>query len=709
MNRRFLGSILITACLSLLLFGAIFLFAGSNTQAGPAIGTIARAQGTAVSQGKGDSTDGTWSLIAPFPTISFAFPCGYPSPCTPNPANVPARIKRAAAVEYPPNGKIYLLGGRHGLDGNEDFPLRDILEYNPIANSWTHKNAQLDGGLTNDRYVANMAAVVLTDTGGVRIYAVGGSSIDSVPTPVVRVYDPQADSLTTLPNDAWPASPGRVPGGWGVYNNKLYIFGGFSNLGSGSVFSDTWRFDPMAPTGSKWTQLGNLNLGRAYIAGGVVDGKLYAIGGDTWNPTTHQLVPVSNVEMLDLTQPNPNWVGVASLPSPRGDLGAWGYDSGSGFQTSGKVMVAGGIYPNPDSSAFLYNPGTNSWSSAPPLVNATRNYAFAQWNGYLYAFGGYDYSNNTPEGANFSQRFDGTGPGSTPSPTVTGTRPTATPTRTVASATPTSCTLYMITTSTTAIVPGTHDIGNHCDDCVTGIDLPFSFKLYDSSFTSVSLSSNGNAQFATASGELANDCLPSAAITSYAIFPLWDDQLTTGTGEGIFTSVTGIAPNRIFNIEWHTEYYDSSQLANYELRLYKSPPGQFDIIFGSVPESNLSATSGVQKDATTAQQFFCNGDGGTPTSNLLVRYTLPQCGTTTVTPTSPCDVQRPAGRHTYNYVHCSAGEHRHKYSHAQRPAGRHRHSHSYRLHDRVQRCARGLYILYIHPLPGLPGYHQRLS
>ena len=35
-----------------------------------------------------------------------------------------------------------------------------------------------------------MAAAVLTNANGVRIYAVGGVSIDSVPTPVTRVYDP---------------------------------------------------------------------------------------------------------------------------------------------------------------------------------------------------------------------------------------------------------------------------------------------------------------------------------------------------------------------------------------------------------------------------------------------------------------------------------------------------------------------------------------
>ena len=46
-------------------------------------------------------------------------------------------------------------------------------------------------------------------------------------------------------------------------------------------------------------------------------------------------------------------------------------------------------------------------------------------------------------------------------------------------------------------MPGTTDIGNHGDDTVTTVALPFPYSLYDQSFTSINLSSNGNAQFVT--------------------------------------------------------------------------------------------------------------------------------------------------------------------------------------------------------------------
>jgi hypothetical protein len=414
MTRRFLNSIVVGLSLSVALFAAAAIFGASGTQAGPA---------TAAPDVPPAAAQGTWADIAPFPTISVTefYPCD-PEPCTPTGVNVPARIKRAGAAAYHPNGKLYLLGGRHGLDGVENFPLRWIWEYDPAATTWTRKNALLEGEQqTRDRYVANMAVATLTDTTGVRVYAIGGSNIDSVPSNLVRSYDPVADSIIQLTGDAWPATPARIPGGWAVHDNKLYIFGGFSliaNGGQGSVFGDTWRFDPMAATGSKWTQMDAMNLGRAYIAGAAVDGKLYAVGGDTWDTVTRTLSPVPNVEMLDLTQPSPVWVDVAPLPAARGDMGAWGYDSGSPYEIAGKVLAAGGNYPVPSSSAYLYNPANNTWTPAASMAHATRNFGFARLNGYLYGFGGYDYTDNTPNGANWNQRYDATTP---PTPTVTPT------------------------------------------------------------------------------------------------------------------------------------------------------------------------------------------------------------------------------------------------------------------------------------------------
>jgi len=369
---------------------------------------------------------GAWSAIATFPAALVS----------PTPGTNPLLIKRAAAAAYPPNGNVYLLGGRHGLDG-QDTALRWIWEYSPSANTWLMKNALLDGTQQGSIFTSNMATAVLTDSTGVHIYAVGGNSVDDVVTSTVRVYDPVADSLSF--SDPWPANPPRLPGGWAVYSNTLYIFGGFSyqaNNLQGGVFTDTWKFDPLALPGAKWSQVSSapLSLGRAFTAGATLDGFIYAIGGNTWVTSTQLFVPQTIVERLNPQQPNPTWAPVASLPTARGDMGAWAYDTGTNYEIAGKIAVAGGHWDIPDNVGYLYDPGLNTWTSFPTLVYATRNYGTAQLNGFLYALGGYDYSAGTPNGANFNQRYDATIPAT---PTATSIPPTITPTATAVPPTPT--------------------------------------------------------------------------------------------------------------------------------------------------------------------------------------------------------------------------------------------------------------------------------
>jgi hypothetical protein len=180
-----------------------------------------------------------------------------------------------------------------------------------------------------------------------------------------------------------------------------------------------------------------------------------------------------------------------------------------------------------------------------------------------------------------------------------------------------------------SIVPGTTDTGNHCDDCVTTIALPFSYTLYDQTYNSITLSSNGNAQLTTLDAAYSNICLPWAT-HNYTILPYWDDLYTLNAGFGIFTSVSGTAPNRIFNIEWRAQYYPGTGTASFELRLYEGQT-RFDVIYGTVTSGNTSATAGVQKNDTTFDQYFCNGSGSTATGGQS--YTLQVC-TPSPTPTA---------------------------------------------------------------------------
>ena len=354
---------------------------------------------------------------------------------------LPQARKRAVAVAYPPNGKIYVLGGRgyfdrSAMDG-EDRAMHNIYEYTPGSpGAWALKTTQLPykatvrsgGGLGEggQTYTANMAAAVLTGPSGSGIYLLGGNNLSSVPTMTMSIYFPTLDTLTVAGTDPWPASPARVPGGWAVANNKLYVFGGFNQY-TAAVYSDTWVFDPLAAVGSRWTQLtATLSVPRAYIAGATLDGYIYAVGGDTYTPGTPPtgpngtLVPVTTVERLDPSAATPAWTAVTSLPTALGDMGAWAMPSGSPNVLAGTLVVAGGGWYTPTVSTYQYNPSLGSWAPLNDLGHATRNYGAAQLGNTLYAIGGYQIgAAGQPDAATFVQAYAASPV--TPPPTATAT------------------------------------------------------------------------------------------------------------------------------------------------------------------------------------------------------------------------------------------------------------------------------------------------
>src|SRR4051794_16761749 len=67
---------------------------------------------------------------------------------------------------------------------------------------------------------------------------------------------------------------------------------------------------------------------------------------------------------------------------------------------------------------------------------------------------------------------------------------------------------YFLRFTGATVVPGTTDTGNHCDDCVTAVAVPFPVNLYGTSFHTANVSSNGNLQFGTNNIEWRQTPLP---------------------------------------------------------------------------------------------------------------------------------------------------------------------------------------------------------
>lgn len=218
---------------------------------------------------------------------------------------------------------------------------------------------------------------------------------------------------------------------------------------------------------------------------------------------------------------------------------------------------------------------------------------------------------------------------------------------------------YVITAGSDRVVPGDTDTGSHCDECDTFIPLPFNFQLYGITYTGVNVSSNGRLDFVHANepGGFITACLPSPSnyFTGLpydnTIFALWQDQLTSASALGcasfpggtcgVFTSVTGSAPNRVFNIEWRTVLYsDQTAPQNFEVRLFENDPNQrFDVIIGTLTPPLFAErqwVSGVQGNGNLGfyTEDFCICPPDSPMQNESRTYTLTPCATPTPTPTS---------------------------------------------------------------------------
>jgi hypothetical protein len=583
-------------------------------------------------------------------------------PCTPGwslGGLMPSVSVRNVGVFFPTDNNFYAMGGRSSDVAGSDFT--HPFKYNTATNTWSTQTATYP-----DNQVNNMACGVLTVGSTSQIYCVGGSAAGAV-TATARVfsYNPITDAITTLTApDNWPgdAAGTILPGGFSVHNNKLYIVGGFNtNVAS---TNQIWQFDPTAAVGAKWTQMVNAPVGIMYAPTCTIGNTIYVAGASDFVGGT--LIDTTNSFSFN---PIANTIGTIA-PIPR----ATGETRGLAFNVSGttRMLVMGGgrVAPNPSNEVDVYNPVTNTWSTVvPPFVAARRNFP-TDTDGiqHIWLAGGYD--NTGVPTASTEVYCQSPAPSPTPTPSATASpSPTSTATATgtpTFTPTPTSsptatCSQYTITGGTDTIVPGTIDTGSHCDDCITAVALPFSFQLYGNTYSSVNLSSNGNAQFVTTDSTFVTTCIPWAA-HDFAIHPLFQDLRTDATLSGcstypagncgIFTSVSGTAPNRILNIEWRAVLFiNNNSRCNFELRIYEnSATKRFDIVYGEINGAGASQqwSGGVQGLGGSGfyTQDFCRPFVNPPPGNRSRTYTMPSCGPTPTASPSPTATSTPTATPT---------------------------------------------------------------
>ncbi|MDB5302738.1 MAG: N-acetylneuraminic acid mutarotase, partial [Phycisphaerales bacterium] len=245
------------------------------------------------------------------------------------------------------NGKLYVFGGYYKT--TPDYQATTAAEsYDPTTNTWT--------GLA-DMPVAETHMGVASD--GTYIYVAGGYTYD--PKTTYQTFGTTNVWRYDIAHNSWsaftPLPAARGAGAMVILNNQLHYFDGLQGQ---TTHTDHWALD-LAGANPQWVISTPTPLPRNHLMAAVLDGKIYALGGnsspsDTSTPTAEALV-------WDPANPSA-WTPIASLPQIRSRAAVMVID--------GRIVIAGGaVTPSvPVATVVAYDPTTNSWSTLTSLPAA---------------------------------------------------------------------------------------------------------------------------------------------------------------------------------------------------------------------------------------------------------------------------------------------------------------------------------------------------
>ena len=260
---------------------------------------------------------------------------------------------RVVGVYFPANGKFYAMGGRSSDTAGSDFA--HPFEYDPGSNSWTTKSATYP-----DNQVNNMACGVLADRNPLHLLRgrLGRRRNDGYRSrlpirPCHGTHQPGCCSLAARRENI-------LPGGFTVFQNKLYILGGF-DIQRGRDQPDLGVY-PSQHAGYRRAAV--LPVPRGYIPTTTIGSFIYTGGGS--DITGGAITDTTNSFVYN---PVADTIGtIASIPRATGET--------RGLNFNGKMYVMGGgrIAPNPSNEVDVYDPGPTAGHMGLPFMTARRNF-----------------------------------------------------------------------------------------------------------------------------------------------------------------------------------------------------------------------------------------------------------------------------------------------------------------------------------------------
>jgi RNA polymerase sigma factor (sigma-70 family) len=159
-----------------------------------------------------------------------------------------------------------------------------------------------------------------------------------------------------------------------VVNGEIYVIGGENALvGNGPGLSTVEKYDP---ANNIWTKKADMPTARQMFSTSVVNGKIYAIGGQLKEGGS--LALTNAVEEYDPARDI--WTRKADMPTKR--------DSLSTGVVSGKIYAIGGWNGSFLSTVEAYDPMADKWTKKADMPTARQMFSTSVVNDKIYAIGG---------------------------------------------------------------------------------------------------------------------------------------------------------------------------------------------------------------------------------------------------------------------------------------------------------------------------------
>ncbi|MFI6503110.1 S8 family serine peptidase [Nonomuraea typhae] len=159
---------------------------------------------------------------------------------------------------------------------------------------------------------------------------------------------------------------------------------------------------------------------------------------------------------------------------------------------------------------------------------------------------------------------------------------------------------YTCVSAAQPYVGGTEKLTLTGDDEAQQVTLPFRFPFYGAAQTKAWVTTNGYASFAAAAVTTgANGTLPTTGTPNNAVYAYFDD-LIVDDAAGVYTGVTGTAPNRTFVIEWRNVTFYNDTALRISVAMLLGENGSVSYRYKDVEgarEQGNSATIGVENTA----------------------------------------------------------------------------------------------------------------